>query len=148
MFLEEARELLQALESGLMDLEKRRDDRAHLDRTFRAAHTLKGATGMVGLSALSQFTHGVEAVLDRIRSGTLDVIPETITALLAAKDYLAGAVEDVAAGRPIATSDDLSNRLSAILAGGGPPTEPAATEPEPKGARAEVRGYRIALTPR
>src|SRR5262249_47647416 len=137
MFFEEARELLQALESGLMDLEKRRDDRAHLDRTFRAAHTLKGAAGMVGLSALSKFTHGVEAVLDRIRSGTLDVTPETITALLAGKDYLAGAVEDVAAGRPIAPSDDLSSRLAAILIG---EAEPTATLPEaPKDVRAEVR---------
>src|SRR5256885_1740917 len=72
LFFEEAREQLQALESGLMDLEARRGDRAHLDRTFRAAHTIKGAAGMVGLATIAEFTHGVEAVLDRIRSGTLE----------------------------------------------------------------------------
>src|SRR5262249_10573972 len=73
LFLEEARELLQALESGLMDLESRQGDRAHLDRTFRAAHTLKGGAGMVGLPTIAEFTHGVEAVLDAIRSGQLAV---------------------------------------------------------------------------
>src|SRR6187549_521027 len=93
MFFEEARELLQALESGLMDLEARQGDRAHLDRTFRAAHTLKGAAGMVGLAPIAEFTHGVEAVLDRIRSGTLAVRPEVITPLLEARDHLGAAVE-------------------------------------------------------
>ena len=51
MFYEEARELLISLEEGLMDLERRQSDRAHLDRTFRAAHSLKGAAAMVGLAA-------------------------------------------------------------------------------------------------
>ena len=32
-----------------MDLERRQGDRAHLDKTFRAAHTIKGAAAMVGL---------------------------------------------------------------------------------------------------
>src|SRR5438105_12060260 len=93
MFFEEARELLQALEAGLMDLEAKQEDRAHLDRTFRAAHTLKGAAGMVGLGPIAEFTHGVEAVLDRIRSGTLAVRPAIISALLEARDHLGAAVE-------------------------------------------------------
>ena len=88
MFFEEARELLQALEAGLMDLEARQEDREHLDRTFRAAHTLKGAAGMVGLRPIAEFTHKVEAVLDDIRAGRLAVTPGAITILLRAKDHL------------------------------------------------------------
>ena len=65
MFYEEARELLISLEEGLMDLERRQSDRAHLDKTFRAAHSLKGAAAMVGLGAIAEFTHGIEAVLER-----------------------------------------------------------------------------------
>jgi chemotaxis protein histidine kinase CheA len=84
MFFEEAGELLQAFEAGLMDLEARQGDRAHLDRTFRAAHTLKGAAGMVGLGAIAEFTYGVETVLDRIRSGERDIRPEINTTLLKA----------------------------------------------------------------
>ena len=95
---EEAGELLQALESGLMDLEARQGDRAHLDRTFRAAHTLKGAAGMVGLATIADFTHGVETVLDCIRAGELGVGPEVITTLLTARDYLVSAVAAAAEG--------------------------------------------------
>src|SRR3954452_6439930 len=73
MFYEEARELLIALEEGLVELERRQGDRAHLDRTFRAAHSIKGAAGMVGLAAIAEFTHGIEAVLDRIRAAKLSV---------------------------------------------------------------------------
>jgi two-component system, chemotaxis family, sensor kinase CheA len=58
MFFEEAGDLLQAFESGLMDLEARQGDRAHLVRTFRAAHTLKGAAGMVGLGAIASSPTG------------------------------------------------------------------------------------------
>ena len=79
MFFEEARELLLSLEEGLMELERRKDDRAHLDKTFRAAHSIKGAAAMVGLSGIADFTHGVEAVLDRGRNKTLNVDSEVIS---------------------------------------------------------------------
>ena len=117
LFFEEARELLQALESGLMDLESRQGDRAHLDRTFRAAHTLKGAAGMVGLSAVADFTHGVEAVLDRLRDGRLGVGPGVISALLAGKDQMVRAIEAAEEGRPIDVPAGLVDRLSAFARG-------------------------------
>ena len=148
LFFEEARELLQALEAGLVDLEARRGDRAHLDRTFRAAHTLKGAAGMVGLAALAEFTHGVEAVLDRIRQGELEVRPVVITALLEARDYLAAAVDAEAAGRPLAPPAELARRLADLAAGTSPvdtPPAPTVAGPEPAAA---AHSYRVRFTPR
>jgi two-component system, chemotaxis family, sensor kinase CheA len=117
MFFEEARELLQALEAGLMDMEARQDDRAHLDRTFRAAHTLKGAAGMVGLSAIAGFTHDVEAILDRIRGGQLAPRAEIISTLLKAKDYLNAAIEAQALGDSTTDPPDLVAKLRAIASG-------------------------------
>jgi two-component system chemotaxis sensor kinase CheA len=116
MFFEEARELLQALEAGLVDLEAKCDDRAHLDRTFRAAHTLKGAAGMVGLRSIADFTHGVEAVLDHIRSGRLAVRPEVITALLSARDHLESAVEGAVGGTTVDPPTELAAFLAALAA--------------------------------
>jgi two-component system, chemotaxis family, sensor kinase CheA len=120
MFYEEARELLIALEEGLMDLERRQSDRAHLDRTFRAAHSLKGAAGMVGLSAVAEFTHGIEAVLDKIRGGSLAVDSDIITTLLEARDHLAMMVESEAVKAPIPPSGELSQRLNLLLRGPRP----------------------------
>jgi two-component system chemotaxis sensor kinase CheA len=117
MFYEEARELLISLEEGLMDLERRQADRAHLDRTFRAAHSLKGAAGMVGLKAVSEFTHSIEAVLERIRGGLLAVDSDIITTLLESRDHLAAMVEAEAAKSSILPSAELTQRLTALVRG-------------------------------
>jgi two-component system, chemotaxis family, sensor kinase CheA len=119
MFYEEARELLIGLEEGLMDLERRQSDRAHLDRTFRAAHSLKGAAAMVGLASIAEFTHGIEAVLERIRAGTLAVDSDIITTMLEARDHLAMMVEAEAVKSPIPPSGELSQRLALLLRGPG-----------------------------
>lgn len=127
MFFEEARELLISLEEGLVELERRQGERAHLDRTFRAAHSIKGAAAMVGLPALAEFTHGIEAVLDRIRSGVLKVDSDVITTLLEAKDHLATMVEGEALKVPIPPSAELNQRLASLLRD---PTAPPPTAPE------------------
>ncbi|WP_246196440.1 chemotaxis protein CheA [Aquisphaera giovannonii] len=138
MFYEEARELLIGLEEGLMDLERRREDRAHLDRTFRAAHSLKGAAAMVGLENIARFTHGIEAVLDRIRSGELAVDSDMITTLLEARDHLAAMVEGESMGSPVPASGDLSDRLASLLRGSAAHTAPVAAKPTPPPAPAAV----------
>jgi len=132
MFYEEARELLISLEEGLMELERRQGDRAHLDKTFRAAHSLKGAAAMVGLGTIAEFTHGIEAVLERIRSGTLAVDTDIITTLLESRDHLAAMVEGEAMGSPVPGSGELSQRLATLVrspSGGATATAPAPAEP-------------------
>src|SRR6516165_5313179 len=140
MFYEEARELLISLEEGLMELERRQSDRAHLDRTFRAAHSLKGAAAMVGLPAIAEFTHGIEAVLDRIRVGTLAVDSDIITTLLEARDHLAAMVESEAASAPIPVPSELNQRLASLLLDaprGVAPRAPAPPAPPPVPAPVE-----------
>jgi two-component system chemotaxis sensor kinase CheA len=144
MFFEEARELLLSLEEGLMELERRQGDRAHLDKTFRAAHSIKGAAAMVGLPRLAEFTHQMETVLDRVRSGKLAVDSEVISALLEARDHLAAAVEAEAAGAPIPSPPELVQRLQDLLLDAprttpppAPPTAPG-LPPEPSPPPAEA----------
>jgi two-component system chemotaxis sensor kinase CheA len=151
MFFEEARELLIGLEEGLMDLERRQGDRAHLDRTFRAAHSLKGAAAMVGLESIARFTNGIEAVLEKIRSGSLAVDSDIITTLLESRDHLAAMIEGEAAGSPVPGSGDLTQRLIELLrvspgqgaggaeATGSPePPRPPSSEPAQPPSRADA----------
>jgi two-component system, chemotaxis family, sensor kinase CheA len=165
MFYEEARELLISLEEGLMELERRQNDRAHLDKTFRAAHSLKGAGAMVGLAAISEFTHFIEAVLERIRTGALAVDSDIITTLLESRDHLAAMVEGEAAKSPVPASGELIQRLSALLrgpgrggsasGGGASPARSPSAPPEPAGgaeraesaARGSAAGPVPAATP-
>ena len=132
MFFEEARELLISLEEGLMDLERRQGDRAHLDKTFRAAHSIKGAAAMVGLEPIARFTHGIEAVLEKIRTGSLTVDSDIITTLLESRDHLAAMVEGYAAGSPVPGSGNLSQRLNDLLRVTPPGPAPAPSKPAPE----------------
>ena len=66
---------------------------------------------MVGLEPIARFTHGIEAVLEKIRSGSLAVDSDIITTLLESRDHLAAMVEGDAAGSPVPGSGELSQRL-------------------------------------
>ena len=91
---------------------------------------------MVGLQLDRRFTHGIEAVLEKIRSGSLVVDSDIITTLLEARDHLAAMVEGEAAGSPVPASGDLSQRLSDLLKGTESRSSHAATasvrSPEPR----------------
>ena len=75
---------------------------------------------MVGLAAVAEFTHGIEAVLERIRAGLLAVDSDIITTLLEARDHLAAMVEAEAAKSPIPPSGELTQRLKSLLRGPAP----------------------------
>src|SRR5580658_4645094 len=70
-----------------MEENPRDDDAVH--RLFRAVHTLKGSGGMFGLTDIAEFSHGLESVLDKVRSKQLLVTRELIDLTLAYRDQVA-----------------------------------------------------------
>jgi len=78
VFLGEARELIDELESALLLLEERPDDSEAVARVFRAMHTLKGSGSMFSFDDISEFTHEIETFYDLVRSGRLPVTNELI----------------------------------------------------------------------
>ena len=56
-FRQEARELLDQLEAGLLDLEQDPSNSDLINSTFRALHTLKGSGAMFGFTAVAEFVH-------------------------------------------------------------------------------------------
>jgi two-component system chemotaxis sensor kinase CheA len=57
-------------------------DQALLDELFRSFHTLKGISGMVGLSEAEQLAHHMESYLRDLRQGTARLGEEGVEALL------------------------------------------------------------------
>lgn len=88
IFLAEADEQFQILDEGLVRLEREHQDSALLQALFRAAHTLKGSAGMIGFRRMVELTHSLEAVLDGLRKGSVQVSPGLIDACLQAVDAL------------------------------------------------------------
>lgn len=95
-FIDESRELLEQMESALLQLGEQADPTESVHAIFRAAHTIKGSAGLFGLDGLVAFTHVAESVLDRVRDGEVALGPELVQLLLACCDHL-GLLVDAAA---------------------------------------------------
>lgn len=124
IFQIEARDLLEEIEQGLLDLAEATDNRELINAVFRGLHTLKGSGAMFGFDALAEFAHHCESAFDRVRKGEVRATPDLITAVLNAQDHMRALVEDDAVGREAAGEDLLAglNRVLA-LAGEPPPTD-------------------------
>ena len=81
VFLQEVDEQLQLLDEDIIRLEKEPDDADLIQEIFRAAHTLKGSSGMLGYKKMAGLTHVMEDTLDRVRAGKLGVTAELIDSL-------------------------------------------------------------------
>ena len=98
VFLQEAEGLLELLDRSVIQLEQESSDAELLQEIFRAAHTLKGSSGMIGFEEMAELTHAMEGLLDRVRKGTLAVTAELVDALLISLDGLKVLKNDLADG--------------------------------------------------
>ena len=101
IFRLEAQDLLESIEQGLLDLERRPGDMELVSAVFRALHTLKGSGAMFGFDALAGFTHHCESAFDQVRKGEVRATPELITAVLGAQDHMRALAE----GRDASSSE-------------------------------------------
>ncbi len=90
LFLDETEEKLEELDQGLLALEDDRSDEETVARLFRAAHTIKGSAGTVGLTSMAELCHLMEDVLDGVRAGRIALGKEDVTVLLWGVDTLRG----------------------------------------------------------
>jgi len=119
-FVQEARELLEAMESSLLEIEQGGLTDEAMGAIFRAAHTIKGSSGLFGLDTMVAFTHVLEDVFDRLRGGKLGFEAEMTAVFLEAGDCLGRMVDAFAAGEDQpdpdpTTREDLQVRLGRFL---------------------------------
>ena len=88
VFFEETDEHLATLELLLIGLDLDQPDAETLNGIFRAAHSIKGSSGMFGFDDLTAVTHELETLLDRIRCGQTALHVDMIGAFLEARDVL------------------------------------------------------------
>ncbi len=88
IFFEESFEGLDIMESGLLNLDMGDVDAETINTIFRAAHSIKGGSGTFGFSAIADFTHAMETLLDEMRDGRRKVTQPAINVLLGSVDCL------------------------------------------------------------
>ncbi|WP_150275722.1 chemotaxis protein CheA [Paenibacillus tepidiphilus] len=101
IFIEELNDQLERMDQSLLALE--REGSAEIIQTlFRAAHTIKGSAATMGFREMSDLTHEVEYVLERMRDKKLEISGQLIDMLFRALDamktlrsqYISGSVHE------------------------------------------------------
>ncbi|MBM9537163.1 hybrid sensor histidine kinase/response regulator [Desulfobulbus alkaliphilus] len=121
-FVEESLEHLAGIENDLLAIEEAGTDIdvELVNKVFRAAHSIKGGAGFMGLSVIQDLAHASENVLGLIRAGKLVPTPEIINVLLLAADELQRLIENISTSNTI----DISSHtiaLNSIFEGGEAP---------------------------
>ena len=88
VFFDEAEELLAEMERLLLGVDVAAPDAEDLNAIFRTAHSVKGGASTFGITDMSEVTHVLESLLDRIRKGEMALTSQHVDAFLAAKDTL------------------------------------------------------------
>ncbi len=92
LYLTESRDHLTAANAALLELERSPRASEPLDALFRAVHTLKGMSGVMGYATVGELSHEMETLLAAIRAGERALDPEALTLLFDAADALERAV--------------------------------------------------------
>jgi len=87
-FIVETKEILEKLDTDLLELEKRPDDKDLLNQIFRSFHTIKGTSGFLGLEALPEVTHKCEDILNKLRKGEATLNSNLMEGILLAFDTI------------------------------------------------------------
>ncbi len=118
VFFDESQEHLDEMEHQLMDLDLDDPDPEQLNSIFRAAHSIKGGSGIFGFDALTGVTHVMENLLDMARQGTLTLTTPVVDLFLQTVDTLKVILDNYRNDEDIdqAIVDDTVKQLEAVLA--------------------------------
>jgi chemotaxis protein histidine kinase CheA len=124
-FFLEIQGILTELNEDVFQLEKDPENQRRINTIFRHFHSIKGNLIMTGFSALGDFVHKVETVLDRMREKELAVNQEIIDLLLDTVKHLEQALKEIRAGRTYEIDDeDLVGAVEKYRRTEKPPEEP------------------------
>ena len=125
VFFDESDEHLDDMEQLLMSLDVESPDPEELNSIFRAAHSIKGGSGIFGFDALMNLTHVMENLLDKARNNELSVTADIVNVLLETLDVLKDTLNAYRDETPV-PEDSIAERIK-ILNGviNGQYTDPA-----------------------
>jgi len=133
IFFEESFEGLDAMEQCLLQMEGGSDDLEIVNTVFRAAHSIKGGSATFSFTAVANFTHVMEGLLDDMREGNRAADQEVVNILLQSVDLLRELLTTIREGGEVKESEvaDLMQSLNVLR---GNESAAPATNAEPEKA--------------
>ena len=139
VFFDEAEELLAEAERLLLDIDIENPDTEDLNAIFRAAHSIKGGAATFGFMDMTEITHVLENLLDKIRKNEMALTAEHVDAFLAAKDVLKMELDGHRNATPVDQEQvaDVKMMLKSLSEAGTTPNNPAPVTVEPVAIKTE-----------
>ncbi|MBL7857086.1 MAG: chemotaxis protein CheA [Cyclobacteriaceae bacterium] len=113
-FVEDALDLLNELDEGLLQLEANPHASAPLEQVFRTMHTIKGGANMFGFEKIGELAHQLETLYDLVRQGKMQVSDGLISITLHAFDKVRDLFKEKDAAK-INNAEALSDHLKSAI---------------------------------
>ena len=104
-FIEEAKEHLQTLEQGILQLSTSVQDTETVNEMFRAAHSVKGGAAMLGYTSIQKTAHRLEDSFKILKDNPVDVDQKLETLFLNGYDHLQDLIERLENSAEFSDSD-------------------------------------------
>jgi len=113
IFTDESLEHLADIQNDLLAIEAAGADIDEnlVNKVYRAAHSIKGGAGFMGLTNIKNLTHEMENILGKIRSREMIPNAKIINILLMASDALVELINNITQSNDI----DISNHIESLL---------------------------------
>ena len=110
MYIEESLDHLGDIESDLLTIEEAGEniDLDLVNNVFRAAHSVKGGAGFMGLTTIKDLSHHLENVLGLIRTNELTPDSTRISVLLKGFDKLENLLKNIETSNDVDVSDHIA----------------------------------------
>jgi chemotaxis protein histidine kinase CheA/CheY-like chemotaxis protein len=112
-FIEEAKDHLNTIEQGLLNLQSTIEDSEMVNEVFRAAHSIKGGAAMLGIHSIQRTAHSLEDYFKLLKETPVRVDQKLETLLLQVLDTLQKLLEQLQG--PFGLTDDLANQTMANI---------------------------------
>ncbi|MCF2145514.1 response regulator [Desmonostoc muscorum LEGE 12446] len=108
-FIEEARDHLNTIEQGLLNLEGTLNDPEMIGEVFRAAHSIKGGAAMLGLTSIQHTSHRLEDCFKVLKEHPVQIDQKLESLFLGVSDTLKALLEHLSG--PYGLSEETANTL-------------------------------------
>ncbi len=115
LYASDAQSALTEIEDALLLAERDPADRAQVHRLYRALHTIKGNSAMLGLERVQRLAHAAEDLAAVVRDEGVPFDDTLATAMLLLVDRLRGVVDMVGRFRRDVREADIAEALTAML---------------------------------
>ena len=108
-FIEEAKDHLNTIEQGLLNLQSTLEDPEMINEVFRAAHSIKGGAAMLGLSSIQHTAHRLEDCFKVLQNHPIKVDQKLESLFLGVSDTLKALLEHLQ--EPLGLTEETANTL-------------------------------------